>query len=205
VLIGQTVLANCQRLLRTAARVNGKLKFSLAHNRMNTSTHVLKAKQSKMDDDDGVPLSQLANEAFSTVLPHTTKPGTARGPTDFSGLGAALTGGGGAALVANGVASGAGPGSTAAANGTGPGPGSDAAANGAGPGPGSDAAGARRPKVHGKLFQDPVHDAYRLDPLCALIFDTRQFQRLRNLKQLGLTYHVYVGVSVGTAVCAVCS
>jgi hypothetical protein len=46
-----------------------------------------------------------------------------------------------------------------------------------------------------RTLQDPVHDAFRLDPVSALIFDTRQFQRLRRLKQLGLTYMVFPGVS----------
>lgn len=46
---------------------------------------------------------------------------------------------------------------------------------------------------HGKLINDPIHGIYRLDPACTLIFDTRQFQRLRRLKQLGLTYYVFPG------------
>ena len=48
---------------------------------------------------------------------------------------------------------------------------------------------------HGKLINDPIHGAYRLDPSYALIFDTRQFQRLRNLRQLGTAYHVFPGAS----------
>lgn len=43
------------------------------------------------------------------------------------------------------------------------------------------------PVIHGKLINDPIHGAYRLDAACTTIFDTRQFQRLRRLKQLGLT------------------
>ena len=46
---------------------------------------------------------------------------------------------------------------------------------------------------HGKLINDPIHGAYRLDPASTLIFDTRQFQRLRRLKQLGMTYYVFPG------------
>lgn len=49
-----------------------------------------------------------------------------------------------------------------------------------------------RPR-HGKLFNDPVHAAFRLDPVCIDVLDSRQFQRLRRLKQLGLTYHVFPG------------
>lgn len=48
---------------------------------------------------------------------------------------------------------------------------------------------------HGKLINDPIHGAYRLDPACTLIFDTPQFQRLRRLKQLGMTYYVFPGAS----------
>ena len=40
-----------------------------------------------------------------------------------------------------------------------------------------------------------MHGSFRLDPVSTLIFDTRQFQRLRRLKQLGLTYMVFPGVS----------
>jgi len=46
---------------------------------------------------------------------------------------------------------------------------------------------------HGKLINDPIHGTYRLDPASTLIFDTRQFQRLRRLKQLGMTYYVFPG------------
>jgi HD superfamily phosphohydrolase len=48
---------------------------------------------------------------------------------------------------------------------------------------------------HGKLFNDPIHGAYRLDAACTLIFDTREFQRLRRLKQLGMAYYVFPGAS----------
>lgn len=46
---------------------------------------------------------------------------------------------------------------------------------------------------HGKLITDPVHGIYRLDPACIRIFDTRGFQRLRRLKQLGMAYFVFPG------------
>lgn len=55
--------------------------------------------------------------------------------------------------------------------------------------------------------QDPIHGTFRLDPLCTPIFDTKQFQRLRRLKQLGLTYQVFPGVRKPAArlsVAAVC-
>lgn len=42
--------------------------------------------------------------------------------------------------------------------------------------------------------QDPIHGTFRLDPVCTPIFDSRQFQRLRRLKQLGLSYQVFPGV-----------
>lgn len=112
-------------------------------------------------DDDPIPLSQIANEAFNPVAPHSytqdyTNEGAAGGaagqPTDFSGLAESLVAANGGQL-------------------------------GAGPGPGS--ASAARPTKAGKLFQDPIHGAFRLDGLCTLIFDTRQFQRLRRLKQVG--------------------
>ncbi|KAG7671643.1 putative Deoxynucleoside triphosphate triphosphohydrolase SAMHD1-like protein [Nannochloris sp. 'desiccata'] len=48
---------------------------------------------------------------------------------------------------------------------------------------------------HGKLINDPIHGAYRLDPACTLIFDTREFQRMRRLKQLGMAYYVFPGAS----------
>ena len=36
-----------------------------------------------------------------------------------------------------------------------------------------------------QVFNDPVHGHIELHPLCAKIVDTPQFQRLRDLKQLG--------------------
>eukprot|EP00201_Polytomella_parva_P007796 CAMPEP_0175067454 /NCGR_PEP_ID=MMETSP0052_2-20121109/17108_1 /TAXON_ID=51329 ORGANISM="Polytomella parva, Strain SAG 63-3" /NCGR_SAMPLE_ID=MMETSP0052_2 /ASSEMBLY_ACC=CAM_ASM_000194 /LENGTH=735 /DNA_ID=CAMNT_0016334339 /DNA_START=54 /DNA_END=2262 /DNA_ORIENTATION=+ len=45
----------------------------------------------------------------------------------------------------------------------------------------------------GKLFNDPIHGHFLLDPICVDIIDTKPFQRLRNLLQLGLTYHVFPG------------
>ncbi|XP_071176559.1 deoxynucleoside triphosphate triphosphohydrolase SAMHD1-like [Mytilus edulis] len=42
-----------------------------------------------------------------------------------------------------------------------------------------------------KIFNDPIHGTIRLDPLLVKIIDTPQFQRLRNIKQLGGCYFVY--------------
>lgn len=52
-----------------------------------------------------------------------------------------------------------------------------------------------RSRLHGKIINDPIHGTFRLDAQCKLIFDTRQFQRLRRLKQLGMTYYVFPGAS----------
>ena len=51
------------------------------------------------------------------------------------------------------------------------------------------------PHKHGKLINDPIHGCYRLDPIMSSIFDTAEFQRLRRLKQLGMTYYVFPGAS----------
>lgn len=42
---------------------------------------------------------------------------------------------------------------------------------------------------------DPIWGHFRLDAPCVAMIDTRQFQRLRWLKQLGLAYHVFPGAS----------
>jgi hypothetical protein len=44
-------------------------------------------------------------------------------------------------------------------------------------------------------LQDAVHSLFRLDGICMRIIDTPQFQRLRELKQLGLTYYVFPSAS----------
>ncbi|XP_058499135.1 deoxynucleoside triphosphate triphosphohydrolase SAMHD1-like isoform X1 [Solea solea] len=46
-----------------------------------------------------------------------------------------------------------------------------------------------------KVFNDPVHGHVELHPLLIKIIDTPQFQRLRNIKQLGGTYFVFPGAS----------
>lgn len=85
-------------------------------------------------DDESVPLSQLANEAFNPIAPHDYSnegplAGQVHGPTDFAGLAASLAGSDDAAN-----------GSDAAA----------AAAAAAGPGPSS--AAQQRLSKSGKLF-----------------------------------------------------
>ncbi|XP_069809370.1 deoxynucleoside triphosphate triphosphohydrolase SAMHD1-like [Dendropsophus ebraccatus] len=51
------------------------------------------------------------------------------------------------------------------------------------------------PSVMTKVFNDPVHGHIELHPLLVRIIDTPQFQRLRNIKQLGGTYYVFPGAS----------
>lgn len=46
-----------------------------------------------------------------------------------------------------------------------------------------------------KVFNDPIHGHVAMHPLLVKIIDTPQFQRLRNLKQLGGTYLVFPGAS----------
>ncbi|XP_043984803.1 deoxynucleoside triphosphate triphosphohydrolase SAMHD1-like [Gambusia affinis] len=46
-----------------------------------------------------------------------------------------------------------------------------------------------------KVFNDPVHGTIELHPTLVKIIDTPQFQRLRNIKQLGGLYYVYPGAS----------
>ena len=65
--------------------------------------------------------------------------------------------------------------------------------------------------MRGKLFNDCVHDHYELPHLCVKVMDTPEFQRLRDLKQLGGTYGVFTCAahnrfehSLGTAHLAGC-
>ena len=39
-----------------------------------------------------------------------------------------------------------------------------------------------------RTFQDSIHGSITLDPLVVAIIDTPQFQRLRDIKQLGMTF-----------------
>lgn len=45
--------------------------------------------------------------------------------------------------------------------------------------------------VHEKVFQDSVHGAITLHPLCVSVIDTPQFQRLRFIKTVGSCYYVF--------------
>ena len=87
-------------------------------------------------DDESVPLSQLANEAFNPIAPHDYSnegplAGQGHGPTNFAGLAASL----------------AGSGSGDAANGS-----DAAAAAAAAAGPGPSSAAQQRLSKSGKLF-----------------------------------------------------
>ena len=42
-----------------------------------------------------------------------------------------------------------------------------------------------------KIIYDVIHGYIKISPLCLKIIDTPEFQRLRNLKQLGLTYLIF--------------
>ncbi|XP_029657943.1 deoxynucleoside triphosphate triphosphohydrolase SAMHD1-like [Octopus sinensis] len=46
-----------------------------------------------------------------------------------------------------------------------------------------------------QVFQDAIHGSMQFSPLCVKIINTVQFQRLRNIKQLGLCYYVYPSAS----------
>ena len=53
---------------------------------------------------------------------------------------------------------------------------------------------------YSQVFNDPIHGHIEIHPLCVKIMDTPQFQRLRNIKQLGKscrTHLARVGVGVG--------
>ena len=45
--------------------------------------------------------------------------------------------------------------------------------------------------AHSKLFGCQIHDSIRVSPSALKIIDTPEFQRMRNIKQLGLCHYVY--------------
>ncbi|KAH9490954.1 SAM domain and HD [Bulinus truncatus] len=47
----------------------------------------------------------------------------------------------------------------------------------------------------GRLFNDPVHGHINLNQTCQIIVDTKEFQRLRYLKQLGAVNYVFAGAT----------
>ena len=44
------------------------------------------------------------------------------------------------------------------------------------------------------IFNDPIHGTMELDRVLVGIIDTPEFQRLRNIKQLGAVCYVYPGL-----------
>ncbi len=48
---------------------------------------------------------------------------------------------------------------------------------------------------YGTVFNDPVHGYIELEPLLVHIIHTPEFQRMKDIKQLGATYWVYPGAS----------
>lgn len=46
-----------------------------------------------------------------------------------------------------------------------------------------------------KVIYDVIHGYVKLSPLCIKIIDTPEYQRLRNLKQLGLTYLIFTSAN----------
>ena len=61
--------------------------------------------------------------------------------------------------------------------------------------PTNHAVPVKQHRRHGKMFNDPVHNFFRLDPVSIDVIDSAQFQRLRELKQLGMTYYIFPGAS----------
>uniref|UniRef100_A0A3B1KBF5 HD/PDEase domain-containing protein n=1 Tax=Astyanax mexicanus TaxID=7994 RepID=A0A3B1KBF5_ASTMX len=53
----------------------------------------------------------------------------------------------------------------------------------------------KKEKAIYKVFNDSVHGHIEMHPLLVKIIDTPEFQRLKNIKQLGGGYYVYPGAS----------
>ncbi|TPX55777.1 hypothetical protein PhCBS80983_g05035 [Powellomyces hirtus] len=51
------------------------------------------------------------------------------------------------------------------------------------------------PLPYSKIINDPIHGHIELDEYCMQVVDTIQFQRLRDLKQLGSAYFVFPGAA----------
>jgi len=49
--------------------------------------------------------------------------------------------------------------------------------------------------MNSKTYNDPIHGHIEIPFHCNQFIDTPQFQRLRDVKQLGLTYYVYMGAT----------
>ncbi|KNZ80826.1 SAM domain and HD domain-containing protein 1 [Termitomyces sp. J132] len=49
--------------------------------------------------------------------------------------------------------------------------------------------------VAARSVKDPIHDMIPLSPRLCMFIDTKQFQRLRNIKQLGTSYYIWLGAS----------
>ena len=47
----------------------------------------------------------------------------------------------------------------------------------------------------GKVFNDPIHGHIEVSNICVKIIDTPQYQRLRDIGQLGGLYYVFAGAS----------
>ncbi|KAF8075760.1 hypothetical protein FPV67DRAFT_1648910 [Lyophyllum atratum] len=54
---------------------------------------------------------------------------------------------------------------------------------------------SKRPRVAERSVKDPIHDMIPISPRLSMFIDTVQFQRLRNIKQLGTSYYVWLGAS----------
>ncbi|KAI8924148.1 hypothetical protein BC831DRAFT_467066 [Entophlyctis helioformis] len=54
---------------------------------------------------------------------------------------------------------------------------------------------APAPPCPTKVFNDPVHGHIELDDVCVQVMDTPQFQRLRSLKQMGVSCFVFPGAT----------